>query len=220
MAGSFVGCDTLTVDGRHRVIGMHRKLMFEPPSFAMRGSSFVPHGAASPVPQEVQRYVVALLDAVGFDWGASHIELMLTAEGPQLIEINPRLVGAKISRLVSHSLGRSLHADLIAVHLGEDPPMAAGVAPGEGAIRWIVAGRRGVLGSVRLPVWTDERIRSVEILKQPGDPVWPPFENADRIGCVMACATTAADAEDLAERFVADCRVELQAATVPVLEPA
>ena len=220
MTGSFVGCDTLTMDGRHRVIGMHRKLMFEPPSFAMRGSSFSPHGPGSPVPQAVERYVVALLDAVGFDWGATHIELMLTAEGPRLIEINPRLVGAKISRLVSHSLGHSLHADLIAVHLGEDRPGVPAVAPGVGAIRWIVAGQRGVLGSVRLPVWTDERIRCVEILKQPGDPVWPPFENADRIGYVMACASSAAEAESLADRFVADSHVEFQTLNIPVLQPA
>jgi biotin carboxylase len=145
---------------------------------------------------------------------------MLTDEGPRLIEINPRLVGAKISRLVSHTLGRSLHADLIAAHLGEDPPSPAGTVASVGTIRWIVAPQRGVLASVRLPTCTDERIRCVEILKQPGDPVWPPFENADRIGYVMVCGSTAADAEALADRFVADCQVQFQTVDLPVLQPA
>lgn len=208
MTGRFVGVDTLSVDGRHRVIGMHRKLMFEPPSFAMRGSSFTPHSPLSPVPTEVHDHVQALLDAVGFDWGATHIELMLTDQGPRLIEINPRLVGARISRLVSLALGRSLHADLIAVHLGQDPGTPDPAATAVGAIRWIVAGQRGVLDGVRLPAWSDARIRAVDVLKCPGDEVGPPFENADRIGYVMTCAPGAAEAEGLAERFVADCRVD------------
>ena len=205
MTGSFVGVDTLTVNGRHRVIGLHRKLMFEPPSFAMRGSSF-----SAEVPHDVERYVLALLDAVGFDWGATHIELMLTREGPRLIEINPRLVGARMPRLVSHALGHSLHADLIAVHLGQEPPAAVVQDTVVGAIRWVVAAQRGVLNAVHLPDWTDPRIRCVDILKKPGQMVGPPFENADRIGCVMACAPSAAEAEAVADRFVADCHLEFQ----------
>jgi biotin carboxylase len=215
MTGDFVGVDTLSVDRRHRVIGLHRKRMFEPPSFAMRGSSF-----SAEVPAEVERYVLALLDAVGFDWGATHIELMLTREGPRLIEINPRLVGARMPRLVSHALGRSLHTDLIAVHLGQEPPAAVAQDNAVGAIRWVVAAQRGVLNAVHLPDWTDPRIRCVDILKQSGDGVGPPFENADRIGCVMACAPSAAEAESLAERYVAGCRVEFQSTKAPVLQPA
>jgi len=220
MTGDFLGCDTLTVNGQHRVIGLHRKVMFGPPSFAIRGSTFTPHGPGSLMPRAVERYVAALLDAVGFDWGATHIELMLTADGPQLIEINPRLVGAKIARLVSHSLGHSLHADLIAVHLGEDLPVVAAAALSVGAIRWIVARQQGVLGSVCLPGWNDDRIRCVEVLKQPGNSVWPPFENADRIGYVMACAPSAVEAEAVADRFVADSHVEYQSLTPLVPQTA
>jgi biotin carboxylase len=157
--------------------------------------------------------VGALLDAVGFDWGATHIELMLTDEGPRLVEINPRLVGAKIPRLVSQALGRSMHADLIAVHLGQAPARTSGDAPADvGVIRWIVASRPGPLAAIQLPERNDARIRCVEILKQPGEPVGPPFENADRIGYVMVCDRDRQAAEQLADRFVAQSVVELQGA--------
>jgi biotin carboxylase len=212
LTGRFIGVDTLTADGRHTLLGVHEKLMFPPPAFAMRGSTFVPNTATTPVAPEIERFVCAMLDAVGFDCGATHIEMMLTADGPRLIEINPRLVGAKMPRLVNHALGRSVHADLIAVHLGQPVTVDTVAQPAFGVIRWIVADRPGLIEAVELPAWHDARIRCVDILKQPGDRVAPPFENADRIGCVMVCSRHRAEAEELAERYVAQAVVRLQPA--------
>ena len=220
LSGRFIGVDTLTRNGRHTVLGVHEKLMHAPPSFAMRGSTFVPNTASTPVSPEVAGHVVELLDAVGFDWGATHIEIMLTAQGPRLIEINPRLVGAKMPRLVSQSLGRSLHADLIAVHLGLPLVAAADAHPMAGVIRWVVADRPGLLRAVHLPPQDDPRIRCVEMLKRPGDWVNPPFENADRIGYVMVCDTDRAQAEALADRFVAQARLSIEPETTAPSPPA
>ncbi len=207
MEGSFIGCDTMTAHGQHRLIGIHHKLMFEPPSFAIRGSSFTPRSVEC---DPVERYVSAVLDAVGFDWGAAHLEIMLTAEGPQLVEINPRLVGAKIARLVRFATGQSPHDELIELHLCRTVISPLPAAVQVGAIRWIVAERSGVLEDLTLPEPADARIRCVEILKQPGDRVQPPMENADRIGFVMACAPTRQSAEEAAERFVTQVVVRLR----------
>jgi hypothetical protein len=104
----------------------------------------------------------AVLDAVGFDWGAAHIELMVTADGPRLIELNPHLFGAKIPRMVGQALGRSVHAELIALHAGEPATAGAAPAPGRVAVlRWIVADRPGVLEAIDLPPQADPRIRCV-----------------------------------------------------------
>ena len=49
---------------------------------------------------------------------------MLTDEGPRLVEINPRLVVARVVRLISAALGRSVQADLIMLHTkGRLPPL-------------------------------------------------------------------------------------------------
>jgi hypothetical protein len=152
----------------------------------------------------------AVLDAVGFDWGAAHIELMVTADGPRLIELNPHLVGAKIPRMVGQALGRSVHAELIALHAGEPATTGAAPAPGRVAVlRWIVADRPGVLEAIDLPPQADPCIRCVEVLKKPGDRVRPPFENADRLGYVMACGPVRRELEKVAEDFVSGARVKL-----------
>ena len=179
----------------------------------------MPRAACGAELEPIEAFVTKVLDAVSFDHGATHIELMLTTEGPRLIEVNPRLVGARIARLASLTLGRSLHADLIAAHLGELPAAPASPRHAVGVIRWVVASQRGVLEEVQLPAWQDERVRSVEILRRPGNEVAPPFENADRIGYVMVCGNDRLAAEELADRFVEECRVVMRANSMQPAEP-
>ncbi|WP_422015598.1 ATP-grasp domain-containing protein [Roseateles sp.] len=207
MHGVVVGCDTLTVKGEHRLLGVNEKQCFELPSLAISGGCFQ---ADTPAFDTIRRYVFAVLDAVGFDCGATHTEVMLTADGPRLIEVNARLVGAKIPRLLDYALGRSVHADLIDVHLGRQPaPRPRRAESGVAATRWIVAPRPGTLARVVLPPHRHAGLRCVELLKRPGQRVRPPIENADRIGYVMTTAPTRAEAERLADQFVQDTHVLL-----------
>lgn len=208
LEGPLIGCDTLTRQGRHQLAGVNQKSMFAPPSFAIQGGCFQAGNAGY---EAVQAYVFEALDAVGFDWGAAHVELILTAQGPRLVEINARLVGAKIPRLISLALGHSIHQDLIDLHLGRDPaPQALPASPCAAVSRWVTAGQTGILESLTLPHWSDPDIRSIEVLARPGDHVHPPFENADRLACVMVTGATAQQAQALAERFVTDTQVRYQ----------
>ena len=207
LVGSFIGCDTMSVDGRHHLIGVNEKVMCPPPSFTIKGGCFIP---AAPGMEVLERYAFSLLDAVGFDFGAAHIEMMLTADGPQLIEINPRLVSAKIPRLMSFGLGRSVYADLVSLHLGENAFLAREHDQLFAVSRWITADRSGRLQAIVLPSWTDPGIRCYEILRKEGDHVRPPFENVDRIGYVMTAATTRSEAEALAERWIGDLQLMIE----------
>ncbi len=210
MNGTIIGCDTLSVNGRHRLLGVHDKLFFSPPSFAIRGGCFTPNG---PQFAAIEAYVFSVLDAVGFDCGATHIELMLTAEGPRLIEINPRLVGAWMPRLVGLALGRSIHSDLIDVHLGRWPEQSASAAPARFAVsRWFVASSQGVFEGLMTPPPCIPGEVLFEVLRGVGDTVRPPLQNAERIGFVMVAAATRKEAERRAERYVAKSHVVLRSA--------
>jgi biotin carboxylase len=209
MQGQIVGCDTMSVNGEHRMLGMHEKLFFAPPSFAIKGGCFTPNG---PQFAHIEAYVFSVLDAVGFNWGATHVELMLTADGPRLIEINPRLVGAWMPRLVGLALGRSIPSDLIDVHLGHWPTANA-KAPAKVAVsRWITARSEGVLERVILPPMPPKNTAIAEVLRYPGTHVKPPIENVDRIGFVMARASSREEAERIATRLVTQTQVVLSKA--------
>ena len=204
LQGSFIGCDTMSVGGRHHFLGINEKQMCPPPSFTIRGGCFVPAG---PGMDAIRDYAFSLLDAVDFDFGAAHIEMMVTTDGPQLIEINPRLVSAKIPRLMGYGLGRSVYADLVSLHLGDSAFLTQDHERLFAVSRWITADRIGRLTRVILPDWRDPGIRSFEILKKEGAPVRPPFENVDRIGYVMTAGVNRRDAEALAERWIADLQL-------------
>jgi biotin carboxylase len=199
LTGELLGCDTFSVDGKHCLIGVHHKKMFPPPSFAIQGSTFTPK---QPVHQALEDYVCEVLNSVAFDHGAAHIEIMMTDEVPKLVEINGRLVGAKIARLMNGALGESVHDALIRLHLGElDPQSWTPKATRIAVSRWIVADRAGKLKKLSLPEYSDD-IFLTELLVKVGDSVSPPFENADRLGVVMSVADEAHIAEALADDYV------------------
>ena len=208
MRGFLIGCDTLTLNGQHQLLGMNEKVMFNPPSFAIQGGCFTPNQGQW---KGLEKYVFRILDAVKFDCGAAHIEIMLTEQGPRLVEINPRLVGAKIARLVGYSLKRSIHEDLIDLHLGLSRLQnldASGMQPS--VTRWLVSPSNGQLDRIELPEWHDEGIKCVEILRQPGDWVSFPFENSQRLGYVMTSCQTREEAEKLADQFINDSKIKIK----------
>lgn len=47
--------------------------------------------------QRIFEYTQQALDALGFRWGASHNEIMLTKDGPRLIEVGARICGGPVS---------------------------------------------------------------------------------------------------------------------------
>lgn len=204
--GQLIGLDTMSAAGRHRLLAVNEKLMFAPPSFAMRGGCLsVNTGQFA----ELETHAFNLLDAIGFDHGAAHIEMILSDDGPILVEINPRLVGARIARLLSAGLQRSVHADLIALHLEGRLPEAAKHGR-HVANRWLGAPRSGVLHTLDLPA-TDGLPASFTMMAGAGDEVTPPLDNADRLGMVMAWGEERTSAEALAENLLAKTHLVIEA---------
>ena len=65
--------------------------------------------------------------------------------------------------------------------------------------------RSGRLAALELPAAPAPEVRVVEVLKQAGDAIALPMDNADRIAYVMTCAPTAQAAQDSAEAYVSAC---------------
>ncbi|WP_158102980.1 ATP-grasp domain-containing protein [Lentzea kentuckyensis] len=91
--------DTYSIDGRHGLAAVWRYAK------ECRGdrlgiylsNTFV--SADDPVVDVLFDYVCRVLDATGVRNGPAHVEVMITAEGPRLIEIGARLAGAEQQEL-------------------------------------------------------------------------------------------------------------------------
>ena len=190
LQGPEVSVETVTLSpGDVRVIGITAKHLSPPPLFVEVGHDFpaAPAALGEVDAAAVRGTVLAALAAVGFNFGPAHTELRLTAAGPVVVEINPRLAGGMIPELVRHALGIDLLADFLnqlAGHPVDLAPLRAEWA----SIRFLVAGRSGCLAGVS---GVDEArrvpgVREVSIGKRLGAAVRPAEEAADRIGFVIA----------------------------------
>ncbi|MDR1656942.1 MAG: ATP-grasp domain-containing protein [Deltaproteobacteria bacterium] len=67
------------------------------------------------------KHVTDALTAIGYSNGVAHVEVRLTPQGWRLIEINPRIGGNYISKLVESVTGISPLTQMIQIALGEAP---------------------------------------------------------------------------------------------------
>ncbi|MGN6421812.1 MAG: ATP-grasp domain-containing protein [Asticcacaulis sp.] len=208
LQGDLVGCDIFRDSKLSLCLGVNEKKMFDPPAFAIKGSCFPSQRVD--IDAAIQ-FANLALDATGFDFGAAHIEMIITPKGPQLIEINPRLVSAQIPYQMSFALGRSVYMDLIDLHLRGDlskRPVCA--AQAFATTRWITASRNGVLERIGMPRSTPEHIMRIVMFKSSGDEVRTPFDNADRLGYVIATGSSEDEADRRAQAFVDAIDVEVR----------
>lgn len=177
------------------VLGITRKHLGPEPYFLEVGHDF----PAGPLPA-VGRTAVAALRALGLGWGPAHVELRHGAGGPRLVEVNPRLAGGMIPRMVQEATGVDLIHQTVARAAGH----AATLQPTRdraASIRFMVAssaGRLVEIGGVaeagRVP-----GVVEVGLTREPGQEIVLRHAFQDRLGYVIAAADDRAAAARAAE---------------------
>jgi biotin carboxylase len=116
----------LSVDGHHTVTEVWRSVKVQIGSAPVYDyTELVP--AEDPEVRAVVRYVGAVLDALGTRWGPSHTEVILTGQGPLLVESAARPQGTIDVSAVTRATGRNPVVD--AVHAMIDPELYAAGPP-------------------------------------------------------------------------------------------
>jgi biotin carboxylase len=106
VTGTEFAVDTVTAAGKHVLAHLIRynKTSAGDRLTVFDHTEFLPFDAAQY--GEMLAYVEQALDAVGIRWGAAHSEVMLTKNGPRLIEVGARMCGGPVlgfSRLATGS---------------------------------------------------------------------------------------------------------------------
>ncbi|ONI76281.1 hypothetical protein ALI144C_37110 [Actinosynnema sp. ALI-1.44] len=120
MHGREISVEVIVADSKVNIIAITDKVLLPPPIFYEIGHT-VPASLDPEVERACREAAVQALAAIGYDFGAAHVELMLTDDGPKLVEINCRLAGDQITRLVKLATGYDMHAALLDIYLGTDP---------------------------------------------------------------------------------------------------
>ncbi|MGW7080262.1 ATP-grasp domain-containing protein [Streptomyces sp. NPDC054866] len=133
-AGPVYSAETLSWAGETKLLGVLSRQMSPEPSVREEAAAF-PVALPEPDFALIEEWVGRVLETAGHDAGFAHVEFVLTAEGPELVEINRRIGGALVGEALCRALRTNVYDAMVAVALGLRPalldaPAATGPATG------------------------------------------------------------------------------------------
>jgi biotin carboxylase len=191
MEGAEVSVETLSVDGKVHIIAITDKLTTGAPRFVEMG-----HSQPSCLPEEIKNDIALVttkaVKAIGITNGPAHTEIIVTNEGPKVVELGARLGGDNITtHLVPISTGVDMVKCCIDIALGEKPDLMKKVTMGS-AIRYFESTKGKILNiSGYDKALQLEGVNQISFVKHIGDYVGDISSSSDRIGFVISQANDA-----------------------------
>jgi argininosuccinate lyase len=215
LSGVEVSVETVTRSGTTTVLAVTDKSVAGAPAFVETGH-MVPAALPAADTAAAAEMATAALAAVGLTHGLSHVEVMLTAEGPRVVEINPRQGGGHIFELVELVTGSHPLDLLIELALGNPltsgtvgtvaAPSSRAAAP-NAAVLFVLSPQAGTVVAVEGAdhLDTDPGIIRWEL----PTPVTarPPVDNDAYLGHVIAVGDVVRTARERAESALARIRL-------------
>lgn len=200
MQGPEVSVEVMVSHGVPHVLQITDKLTTGAPHFVEMG-----HSQPSRLPEEAQDAIRNLASraalSVGIQNGPAHVEIILTKNGPKMVELGARMGGDCITtHLVPLSTGIDMVGNTIKIALGEEPDLKQKLWKGS-AIRYfnvpngVIREISGVKEAEKL-----NGVREITFVKRVGDTIGDIGSSTDRVGFVIAQAETAEEAVRICER--------------------
>lgn len=144
--GPEVSVECVTWRGETTVVALARKDLDFPPFFEEIGHTVT---AGDPLIPEVAPIAASALRALGVTDGVQHVEIRLTPTGPRVIEVNCRIAGDLIGKLVHLATGLELPRIAADIACGRTPDLTP-TADRTAAIRLLYPPNTGTLTDRRL----------------------------------------------------------------------
>lgn len=209
MSGPEVSVETLTVDGECHVIQITDKITTGAPHFVEMGHA-QPTRLLGDIPAKIAEVAKAANKAIGITSGPSHTEIIVTNEGPKIVELGARLGGDCITtHLVPLSTGVDMVECCIKIALGKEPDIQPKFSKGS-AIRYfeqtagVVKRIGGIEEALKIP-----GVKQISIVHGVGEQITEIDSSAARMGFVVVQQETAFDAAQLCEKVSNLIEVEI-----------
>jgi biotin carboxylase len=214
LVGSELSVESFSAGGRHTIVAVTAK---DTDGGVVELGHVVPAPYTDAELAPVRELTVSLLDAVGLAEGPAHTEVILTADGPRVVESHGRRGGDRINDLVRMVYGVDFEEATYRLAGPSAPLDGAHPARGAAAIRFLTAEPGTVTAVVgRDEAQASEGVVEAQVTVQVGTVVPQLRWSEDRCGHVIVHAGDADTAVRLA-RKAADC---IAIVTEPAAGPA
>ncbi|MCH1618619.1 ATP-grasp domain-containing protein [Streptococcus pasteurianus] len=194
MNGPEVSAETLTINGVCHVIQITDKLTTGAPHYVEMGHS-QPTKHSDEIASRIAEIAKEANKAIGIKNGPSHTEIIVTSQGPKVVELGARLGGDNITtHLVPLSTGVNMVECCIKIALGEMPDIKHKWSRGS-AIRYfeqhagIIESIQGIDKAKRIP-----GIQQISIVHGAGERITEIESSGSRMGFVIAQSSDAESA--------------------------
>ncbi|MFI9262187.1 ATP-grasp domain-containing protein [Streptomyces sioyaensis] len=186
LVGAELSVETFSVAGRHSVVAITGK---DNGDGVVALGHVVPAALSRQQKSAVVDMTLRMLDAVGLVEGPAHTELILTPEGPRIVESHNRCAGGHINELVNMVYGIDLEQLTYRLALPPEPLQVTAPARGAAAVRFLVS----PVGRVESVEGIEEAravpgVVKVDVKVEPGQDARPLRWSEDRAGAVIARA--------------------------------
>ena len=209
LIGPEVSVETLAVNGEVSVIQITDKITTGAPHFVEMGHT---QPSSLECTDEIKRVAIEANKAIGIENGPSHTEIIVTEDGPKIVEIGARLGGDCITtHLVPLSTGINMVEACIMIALGEKPSVVPTCNCGS-AIRYFHQ-REGIVKQIEGIDTAKEMpgIEQIAIVHGVGERITEITDSGSRMGFIISEGKDAADAAQKAESALSMIKVEVVA---------
>ena len=209
MRGNEVSVEIITIDGNPHILAVTDKLTTGAPHFVEMG-----HSQQSQLGDEnvnkIKDLAKRAVKSVGIINGPAHVEIMLTENGPKMVELGARMGGDCITtHLVPLSTGIDMIKATIKIACGEKVDIEPKFNKGS-AIRYFEA-PCGIIKAIN-NIEDAKKIKGIQeisFVKNIGDKVTNINSSVDRIGFVIAQADTTIEAINKCEEAINVIKIEV-----------
>ena len=200
MEGAEVSVEIMVVNSEPHILQVTDKITTGAPHFVEMGHT-QPSRLGEDNVAAIKDLAVRAVKAVGIQNGPAHVEIMLTKEGPKMVELGARMGGDCITtHLVPLSTGIDMVRSTMEIACGQETDIEPKCNKGS-AIRYfktqesIIKNISGVEEARTIP-----GVQEITFVKNVGDRVGNIDSSVDRVGFVIAQGDNADEAEDICER--------------------
>lgn len=211
MQGEEVSVETLTSKGETKVVAITDKITTGAPHF-IENAHKIQSTKDKDIKTKISQLAIAANKALNIETGPSHTEIMVTKDGPKVVEVGARLGGDFItSHLVKYATG----IDILEAHLkqsvNEPLPNMNNILNKGSAVHFIQS-RPGVLKKAIIPdsVKNHPQVIEVALSANIGDELGLADSSTSRIGYIICQANNSKEALNLCKKLIKNIEIEIE----------
>jgi len=202
LAGKEFSIESITFEGKTEIVQFTEKFITPYPNTVEMGH-LQPANLNDTEREQISKLIRKAIIAMGIDYSASHAEIILTNDGPKMVEIGARLGGDFIaSYLTKASTGISMDKAAVQIALGKKPDLVK-TENVFSYIKYFHLPEGARIKSATIP----DELKAMEgmvfsaVFGQPGDIIPQLNHSAQRTGCILVKADSRERVIKLAEKY-------------------